>query len=299
MAHVAKRRPRRDAGPMSQIRVHAVETGRLVGNETFLRAEGWSSLLRRRRDYGFPVFSFVIEHPDGPIAIDTGMSTRARSPRPLLQRRFVPDPISCSDVGPGMRALGLDPADVRRVVLTHLDWDHAGGLAHFPHAEVLLHRPEYEFAATRAGRWRYEPRLWPPGFVPTVFDLDPEPYGPFQSSMTLTDDGAVRVVPLPGHSIGQVGVIVRIGEVRLFLVADHVLRQDWFLDDYAAGRLLGLGVFHARQARETSRRVHELMETVPTVLVPSHDTEVPTRLRAMEPVEVLSSVSRRGAGPGQ
>ena len=43
----------------------AGETGRLTGNETFLRSEGWSSLVRRRHDYEFPAYSFVVEHPDG------------------------------------------------------------------------------------------------------------------------------------------------------------------------------------------------------------------------------------------
>jgi N-acyl homoserine lactone hydrolase len=266
---------------MSELRIHVIETGRLVGNETFLRGEGWSSLLRRRRDYEFPAYSFVVEHPEGLIAIDTGMSAGARSPRPLMQRRFVPSPIAGHEMGPAMRAIGLDPADVRWVVLTHLDWDHAGGLAHFPGAEVLVHRPEHEFAATAVGRWRYEPQLWPSGFKPTVYDLDAEPYGPFPRSRALTGDGAVRIVALTGHSVGQVGVIVRSGDMRLFFVADHVLRRDWFLGDYEAGRLIGLGQFHRVQARETSRRIHDFIESVPTVLLPSHDDEVPARLRAL------------------
>lgn len=270
-------------------RIHVVETGRLVGNETFMRGERWSSLLRPRRNVEFPVYSFVIEHPDGPIAIDTGVGAQARSPRPLHQRRFVPDPIKRRAIGPAMRATGFDPADVRRVVITHLDWDHAGGLAHFPNAEILVHRPEHESASTRAGRWRYEPRLWPESFRPTVFDLDPDPYGPFPASKALTDDGSVRIVPLPGHSVGQIGVIVRSGNVRLLLVADHILRQDWFVEDYASGRLLGLGIFNAADARETSRRIRELADSAPTVLVPSHDDEVPARLAAMEPVSFVDT----------
>ena len=150
---------------MREPRVHVIQTGRLIGNETFLRGEGWRSLARRRREIVFPAYSFIVEHPDGLIAIDTGLGVRSRSPRPRSQRRFVPCPLFEQDIGAGMRAIGLSLRDVRRVILTHLDWDHAGGLAQFPEAEVLVHRPEWEFAHTFWGKRRYEPDLWPDRFA--------------------------------------------------------------------------------------------------------------------------------------
>jgi N-acyl homoserine lactone hydrolase len=129
------------------------------------------------------------------------------------------------EVDAQMRAQNLAAEDIRRVVLTHLDWDHTGGLGHFPNAEALVHRPEYE-CASPFGRLRYQPELWPPGFEPTVYDLEPEPFGPFTESKPLTESGDVRLVPVPGHSIGQVGVIVRTDGPPLFFAADHMLRQD-------------------------------------------------------------------------
>jgi N-acyl homoserine lactone hydrolase len=278
---------------VTDTRVHVLRTGRLVGNASFLRSERWSSLLRRPTGYEFPAYSFVLERPDELIVIDTGMTRQVRSPRPLPQRRFVPNPFPAAEIGPAMRAQGLDPADVGRVVLTHLDWDHAGGLHHFTRAEVLVHRPEHEFASTLRGRMRYEPRLWPAGFTPTVYDLVDEPYGPFPASKPLTADGDVRLVPIPGHSAGQVGVIVRSGDVRLFFCADHALRQDWFLEDHRAGRMLGLGIWFPELARETSRRIHAFIEDVPTVLVPSHDADAPARLESLEPLDPAGGPYRR------
>lgn len=79
---------------------------------------------------------------------------------------------------------------------------------------------------------RYQPKLWPSSFDPTIYELDPEPYGPFPESKALTESGDVRLVPIPGHTIGQIGVIVETRGPTLFLAADHVLRQDWFLEDY-------------------------------------------------------------------
>lgn len=264
------------------MRVHVVPTGTLVGNRSFMRGASWSSLLKRYDPYEFPAYSYILEHDDGLIAVDTGMTSRARTPRPMRRMVPVPRATTADEVGPQMRRLGLDPADVRLVVLTHLDWDHAGGVGHFPNATVLVHRPEYEFASTLPGRLRYQPKLWPAGFDPELYDLDDEPLGPFPQSLTLTDRGDVRLVPIPGHSIAQVGVIARTNGTSLFFGADHMLRQDWFVEDYARDRLKQLGVFYPQAAVETSRRIHRFAEEQPTVLLPTHDAGAAHRLAASE-----------------
>lgn len=268
------------------MRVHVIPTGRLNGNKTFMRGEGWGSLFRPQERYEFPAYVYVLEHPDGLIAVDTGMTSRARTPRPA--RRFVPVPTAGpeDEIGPRMRAAGLNPGDVRLVLVTHLDWDHAGGVAHFPHAEIRVHRPEYEFSKTVMGKIRYQPKLWPDWFSPALFDLEDEPFGPFPQSLSVTDAGDVRLVPIPGHSIGQVGVVVRVGRKHLFFGADHMLRQDWFLADYAAGRHVQLGVFFREESIASTRRIHEFLERYDTVLLPAHDADAVRRLAEMKPVRV-------------
>jgi len=270
------------------MRVHVIQTGRLIGNETFMRGQSWSSLLRPARRFEFPAYCYVLEHPDGHIAIDTGMTHRVRVPRPM--RRFVPTPVAteADEVGPQMRARGLDPDDVRLVIVTHLDWDHMGGIGHFPKAEVIVHRPEFEFAKTAMGRMRYQPKLWPETFRPTLYDLDPEAFGPFDTSKAVTETGDVRLVPIPGHSIAQVGVVVKRRGPALFFGADHMLRQDWFVDDLAAGRLVELGVFFRKQAVDTSRRIARFIDETPTVLLPAHDADAAARLSASEPLVLRS-----------
>ena len=268
--------------------VHAIETGRLVANRTFLRGEGFASLLRRVELFEFPALAYVIEHPEGLIVIDTGIG--AHVPPPRTMRGFPPTPTPTTtpdeEIGPALRRRGLDPREVRRVVLTHLDFDHTGGLHHFPHAEVLLHRPEHRFAQTRLGRWRYRPSLWPADFAPTLYDLDAEPYGPFAASRAVTRSGDVRIVPIPGHTPGQVAVAYEQAGVTLLFAADHMLRADWFAEDLAAGRLLMLGVYAKAAARATSGRLRELVRSRPTVLLPAHDADAPRRLAIREATTV-------------
>ena len=268
--------------------VHAIETGRLVANGTFLRGEGFASLLRRVELVEFPVIAYVVEHPEGLIVIDTGLGAHVTAPR--IIRGFPPKPATPmsadQEIGPRLRERGLDPRDVRRIVLTHLDWDHTSGLRHFPHAEVLVHRPEHRFAQTPIGRARYRPALWPREFQPTPYDLDEQPFGPFPRSRAVTQRGDVRIVPIPGHSPGQVAVAYEAGDVTFLFAADHALRAGWFAEDLAAGRLVMMGAFAKKHARATSRRLQEFVRGRPTVLLPAHDADAPGRLARREVTRV-------------
>lgn len=156
----------------------------------------------------------LLETAEGLVLVDTGFGTDdvAQGGR-RLGRAFV------AGVGPRLdlaqtalhqvRALGHDPADVRHVVLTHLDLDHAGGLADFPDAQVHLHRAELAAALTPrlrerqryvAAQWAHGPR-WQP------HDAGGEDWCGFTAVRAVGDD--VLLVPLPGHTRGHSGVAVR------------------------------------------------------------------------------------------
>jgi N-acyl homoserine lactone hydrolase len=276
-------------------KVHAIQAGRVKANKTMARGMSWRSLLRRREEMEWPVLVYIIEHRNGHIAIDTGMNVEGWTypfwTRPVAVLPNIED--EKEEIGPRMKAAGVDPDDVRTVILTHLDLDHIGGVGWFPNAEILVHREEYNFSSTSKFivKTRYQPEQWLSEFSPILFDLDPKSYGPFPESKMLRGYEDLRIVPLPGHSIGQVGVILRTNGIALFFTADHVSRQDWFIEDWAAGRLYGL-IFanlwmrrYRKLAAETSRRVHRFTEEAPTVLLPAHDADAPRRLEQMETIQ--------------
>ncbi len=108
-----------------------------------------------------------------------------------------------------LRALGHRPEDVRDIVVTHLDLDHAGGLADFPWARVHVHRAELDAARnpTRGERLRYVQAQWRHGPEWVEHTAEGDDWFGFAAVQAVGED--VLMVPLHGHSRGHCGVAVR------------------------------------------------------------------------------------------
>jgi N-acyl homoserine lactone hydrolase len=173
------------------------------------------------------VNAFLIEHPEGLCLVDAGQSIAAAAPgylprwHPFIRiARFELEPQDVASTQ--VRRLGLRPEDVRWVVLTHLHTDHVGGVGDFPGSEIVVSRVEWNRAQGVRGKViGYVPKQWPAGVVPSLVDLDGPSLGPFAATRDLVDDGSLCLVPLPGHTPGQIGVLVREGE-RAALVGGDV-----------------------------------------------------------------------------
>jgi N-acyl homoserine lactone hydrolase len=267
------------------MRIHALQTGTVAIKQVQRsRRPSGNPILNILRDPNWteplPIFAFVIEHAEGLIVVDTGETARVTEPgyfprwHPYFRygaREWVQPE---EEIGPQMRAMGLDPNDVRWVLLTHLHTDHAGGLAHFPKAEHLVARSEYANATSTMGLVRgYLPNRWPRWFNPTLIDMQPEPIEPFPGSYPVTQAGDVCFVPTPGHTAGHLSVLVTAPEVNYFLAGDASYTLALMLaeqvDGVAPDRLA---------AKQTLERVHAFCRAAPTVYLPSHDPDTSDRL---------------------
>src|SRR5690606_2563943 len=110
----------------------------------------------------------LVESNDGLVLVDTGLGTRdVADPRSRLSWFFLsllsPDFRQEMTAVHPIRQLGFAPSDVRHILLTHLDFDHAGGLDDFPQATVHLLAAEREHAEaqrTWLDRQRFRPQQW-------------------------------------------------------------------------------------------------------------------------------------------
>jgi glyoxylase-like metal-dependent hydrolase (beta-lactamase superfamily II) len=160
----------------------------------------------------------LVETPDGLLLVDTGLglgdvadaSSRLGGPFVALTRpRLDPAETAAQQI----ERLGFHRRDVRHVALTHLDLDHAGGLADFPEATVHIYEPELDAALARASlpeKNRYRPVQWAHGPRWARYHTRGEAWHGFDCVRQL--DGLppeVLIVPLVGHTRGHAGIAVR------------------------------------------------------------------------------------------
>ncbi|GAA1033433.1 MBL fold metallo-hydrolase [Virgisporangium ochraceum] len=160
----------------------------------------------------------LIEADGGLVLVDTGFGLSALAdPVAAVGGMFVRTARPVLDAAEAavtqVRTLGYDPADVRHVLVTHLDPDHAGGLPDFPDAEVHVHVAEHRAALARRGmadRNRYRPSLWDHELRWSLHDVDGgEDWFGFPSVRPLDESWPpIRLVRLAGHTAGHVGVAV-------------------------------------------------------------------------------------------
>jgi N-acyl homoserine lactone hydrolase len=266
------------------MKIHAIQTGSVRIKTA--QVEGRGRGLRRRLGVitdrhwtrWLPSYAWAIEHPEGVIVVDTGQGTHlletATSLHPYARWEVAFRIEREQEVGPQLRALGIGPRDVKRVVLTHLHCDHDGGLAHFPQTEILVSRGEFQMARGWMGRVRgYLPNRWPSWFDPVPLDLTPVPYGPFAASRRLTTAGDVIAVATPGHTRDHVSVVVEDQGTTFFLAGDTSYDERRML----AGRIDGVSA-DDDVAGATLCAIRRLARDRPTVYLPTHDPESAARL---------------------
>ncbi len=168
---------------------------------------------------------YLLEHPDGLVLFDTGVSHEmaadpsAYGPNGAPHMEAFVDSLDCT-AGKSpvdhLDALGYEPSDVDFVVCSHLHTDHAGNLDAFPDATVVVQKAELRYA------------FWPDG-PQRLFYLE----GDFHHLRQLgTDvvattgeydvfgDGSIVAVPTPGHTPGHQSLVVDLESGPIILAAD-------------------------------------------------------------------------------
>ncbi len=190
-----------------------------------------------------PVMSYLIEHPNGLVLVDTGWDRRI-SPSGEFDKhtqRIVLGSKMLARVNQGMLPegkaideqllkLGFSARDLDYVVITHLDCDHVSGIPQVAHAKHILVSDDEMQAAlsgTTTNRIRYQSSLWRD--VPLTLYQWNSDRGPFNRSYDLFGDHSVELINLPGHSNGLVAVKITNSEGKYVLLTSDAAysQKSW------------------------------------------------------------------------
>jgi len=179
------------------------------------------------------MWCLVCEHPDGLIVVDTGCGDKLSEKQAKIFDLARPqgDMLSC------FKAQGFNPEDVRAVVLSHLHFDHSGGVTRmddegsyqlqFPNASVYTTRTEYKDAVDINERTRGS-------YFPNTL----KGYEPGTRAYLLEEEKeilpGVHLMPAPGHTRGHQIVLFDDGEFKLAYWGDLIPMSTFSYVPYIA-----------------------------------------------------------------
>ena len=206
------------------MKVHVLHTGEVRvspylpfggDNCNLLKASGMTT---PKEDWiWLPVSVYLIEHPKGLILVDTGWH-RDMSPEGVYDKAAQIKSLGSRvlyNVNQGqiplgeavdeqLATMGIKPADLDYVLLTHLDCDHANGLRAVKNAKHIIVAQEELDCARKNGFIRYKKKWWEGVDLQTIEWNGTE--GPAQKSFDLFGDGSIKMINIPGHCDGLCAV---------------------------------------------------------------------------------------------
>ena len=206
------------------MKIHVLHTGEVRvspflpfggDNCNLLKASGMTT---PKEDWiWLPVSVYLIEHPKGLILVDTGWH-RDMSPEGVYDKSAQIKSLGSRvlyNVNQGqiplgeavdeqLEAMGIKPADLDYVLLTHLDCDHANGLRAVKDAKHIIVAQEELDCARKNGFIRYKKKWWEGVDLQTIEWNGTE--GPAQKSFDLFGDGSIKMINIPGHCDGLCAV---------------------------------------------------------------------------------------------
>ena len=248
----------------------------------------WWIFVSRQRIV-VPINVFIIEHRDGLVLFDTGLDRAI-----LTDPDYYPDSVTSffvhhifklhmrpeDTLTEQLKRAGYSAADVKKAVISHLHFDHIGGINEIPQADLYVSEREWEHMrepySQRKGFYRQHIDIPGANWHRIAFEpTEDKSLSPFTHSYDLMGDGSLVLLSTPGHTPGSLSMLVRRdGAKPLLLVGDMAYGEKYFEHN----QLPAIG--DKKQLRASFEKVHALKRGLPgLVILPSHDAGATEELR--------------------
>lgn len=181
--------------------------------------------------FDVPVPFFLIEHPNGYVLYDTGNALEVAQDKVKHWGDIVAayDPVMSEDqwVVNQIKKVGVQPEDIKYVILSHLHLDHAGGVGQFPNAKYIVQRQELHYA--------YVPDFFMRGaYIRADFDKPVDWFileGWQDNKFDLFGDGKIVIYFTPGHTPGHQSLLVSLEQTGPMLLTGDACYTTENIDD--------------------------------------------------------------------
>ncbi len=261
--------------PDTAVEVCWLEIAGTTGAATFGSA-GWS----RGGTWDATASALLIRHPQGDLLLDAGISpfwslehrelslwTRAgleSIPGRLKRRGSLPDLL---------RQANADPRALKAVLISHAHVDHTGGVVELPGVPVWLAAEERRYVEESKGFGVIPAHARSMAGRMVAFPFTDTPYANYDRSYDVFGDGAVVVVPAPGHTPGSVMVFVNLSATRRLVHIGDIFSTRESLDrNVGKSRVMSVTDADGDQVHAQGARLVQLHRMDPALSVlPAHD----------------------------
>jgi N-acyl homoserine lactone hydrolase len=208
------------AAPPAEMSISALPTG-TYDAPGFLAYRGgpWTET------FDMAATALLVRHPKGNLLIDTGLGTDVDDQMKLLPAMEQSRHDKGIPAVDQLKAENIAATDIMAILPTHPHWDHISGLADFPGVPVLQNAEGRDFATSNAKGTEVLNSIPNIHFMP--YDYEGGPYLGFAKSHDVFGDGAVVIVPAPGHTPDSIVVFVNLPSgARYAMVGDLVWQME-------------------------------------------------------------------------
>ena len=175
----------------------------------------WSPGVNVGKSMDFADSCYLIKHAHGWLLWDTGVTDAITA---------MPDGQKPSDPGAThwkrpktlvsqLDQLGVKPADIKYVAVSHTHPDHIGNITLFPQSMLLVQKAEYEWP-NPLGVGRFKPE---------------HPVTKLEGDKDVFGDGSIMIISTPGHTPGHQSLLVKLPKTGAVLLSGDAVhfKSNW------------------------------------------------------------------------
>jgi len=238
-------------------RLYVLDCGQNIGKDQ----SRWSPGVNEGKSIEFSDNCYLIRHAKGLLLWDTGIPDAvAAMPDGMVVANGAITFRRAKTLAAQLVEIGVKPADVTYVALSHTHGDHVGNVALFPSSTILIQGAEYDWAMTQPAK---------PAFAPT------QTIEKLAGDRDVFGDGSVMVLSTPGHTPGHQSLLVVLAKSGPVLLSGDAVH---FRDNWENRRVPSMHQ-NREQTLVSMQRIASEMETRKAQLWINHDKAQSAQLR--------------------